>query len=66
MWIVLLVLVVLAVAGWVWAVSRDKYLCPICRHSMSDHELKVITVDSTTGQRRYCNVCMVVCVVERP
>jgi hypothetical protein len=55
MWIAMLVVVAVVVVAWFWAVSRDKYLCPLCKHAMSEHT-RLDTADPTR-RRSFCKLC---------
>jgi ribosomal protein S27AE len=55
MWIAMLAVVVIVVAVWFWAVSRDKYICPICGHSMSEHTRW--NSEDLTRKRSFCKLC---------
>lgn len=37
MWVALLIVGVLLAALLVWAITRDKLICPLCKHPMSRH-----------------------------
>lgn len=59
MWVVLVVAVALLLGSFAWSVWRDRMLCPVCEHAMSDHEREV-KKDGTTG-RSHCRICVKDC-----
>ena len=59
MWILLLLLGVLLLLGLWWAIRRDKMVCPLCEHGMTDHRLDS-SVPEPIGTY-YCLKCEKVC-----
>jgi len=60
MWIALIAVVVILIAFWCWSVWRDKFMCPVCGHSMSAHR-RGISGRLSRG-RSYCLICGKECV----
>jgi hypothetical protein len=59
MWVVLLVVGTLLILGQWAAIRRDKMVCPLCGHGISDHRL-----DSSATQpigTYYCLICEKAC-----
>jgi hypothetical protein len=55
MWIVLIVTVIVLLSAFAWVVSRDKMICPVCSHPLSDHIPQV--VDGVVLGAPYCKRC---------
>lgn len=59
MWVVLLVVGVLLVLGLWAAIRKDRMVCPLCGHGISDHRLDS-SVTEPIGSY-YCLRCEKVC-----
>lgn len=55
MWVVLVVAVVLLLGSFAWSVWRDRTLCPVCEHAMSDHDRAMRENGSPGGC--HCKLC---------
>lgn len=61
MWIALIAVVVVGAlyVFWKWSVTRGKFMCPVCGHSMSEHRRG--TIGSFSHGRSYCMTCRKEC-----
>jgi hypothetical protein len=62
MWIALIAVIAVLLTYWQWSASRarDKFMCPVCGHSVSDHGRGGF--GELFGSRSHCRKCDKECV----